>query len=90
MSAVLRDAAKGLGWALVALVATGALYVLGAFRGWEGVLLGAVAAAGAADGFHKSPRVSILSVVWFALGVAGAFVWFVWALSDMKFRAPGL
>lgn len=86
MTAILRDGLKGFGWAAGALVAALALYVLGAFRGWEGAILGAAGAAGAAYAFHRSPRVSALAAVWFVLAVAGAVAWFVWAFNGSGFR----
>jgi hypothetical protein len=86
MSALLRDAAKGSGWALLAFAATAALYAAEAVHGWEGVVLGAGVAAGAAYWFHRKSRVSVLAAVWFVLAVAGVVAWFAWSLRDFRFQ----
>jgi len=86
MSAILRDTAAGLGWALLAFAATAALYAAEAVHGWEGVVLGAGAAAGAAYWFHRKSRVSALAVAWFLLAVAGVVAWFAWSLRDFRLQ----
>lgn len=90
MRAILRDTAAGLGWAALAILATVLLYYAGAFHGWEGAILGAAGAAGAAYWFHRKPRVSALAAAWFVLAVAGAVAWFLLVFEIRGFRTPGL
>ena len=86
MSPILRDTAKGSGWALHAFALTAALYAVEVFHGREGVGLGAGAAAGAAYWFHRKSRVSVLAAAWFLLAVAGIVAWFAWSLRDFRFQ----